>query len=150
MKIAFDQVNISVSDVGTLIGGKVNYNINGLTPSQGQFQNACAIRMSYALNSAGYKIPFMRGSTVSGGKGNWYIYKVKALVDFLRNEFGEPDQTIENPTVEKLSKYRGILVVDVESWSDASGHATLWYGSRCSDECYFPLAKKAYLWKLED
>jgi len=43
----YDDIGKSVSAVGTLIGGKVDYNINQLTPAQGQFQNACAIRMSY-------------------------------------------------------------------------------------------------------
>ncbi|ENM0968704.1 hypothetical protein ACYVMA_003945 [Vibrio parahaemolyticus] len=93
MKVAFAKVNRDVSDVGTIIGGKVNHNINVLTPEQGRF---------------------------------------------------------ENPNANKLADYKDILVVDVDSWLDASGHASIWTGSRCTDSCYFPQAKKAYLWKLED
>jgi len=76
----FKKVNIGESDVGKLIGGKVDYNINTLTKVQGRFENACAIRMSYVLNNSGVKIPFINGQTVSGKKGNWYIYKVKTLI----------------------------------------------------------------------
>jgi len=47
----YDDIGKSVSAVGTLIGGKADYYINKLTPAQGQFQNACAIRMSYVLNN---------------------------------------------------------------------------------------------------
>ncbi|WP_275556011.1 T6SS effector amidase Tae4 family protein [Mixta sp. Marseille-Q2659] len=36
----------------------------------------------------------------------------------------------------------GILIFTVNSWSDASGHATLWNGYTCSDHCYFPLANR--------
>ncbi len=75
----FKIVNIGVSDVGKLIGGKVDYNINTLTKVQGRFENACAIRMSYVLNNTGLKVPYISGLTVSGGNGNWYIYKVTSV-----------------------------------------------------------------------
>ena len=87
----------SVSAVGVHIGGKVNHNINNLIPAQGQFQNACAIRMSYAINNAGSKIPYMRGKTVSGKKGNWYIYTVENLKQYLVDTFGKPDLEIKTP-----------------------------------------------------
>ncbi|HFQ5414446.1 type VI secretion system amidase effector protein Tae4 [Vibrio campbellii] len=150
MKVAFAKVNRDVSEVGTIIGGKVNHNINVLTPEQGRFENACAIRMSYALNYAGFKVPYIKNKTVSGGQGNWYIYRVKDLINFLYQKFGEPELVVQNPNANKLSEYKGILVVDVDTWLDASGHASIWTGSRCTDSCYFPDAKKAYLWKLED
>lgn len=150
MKIAFGKVNRDVSEVGTIIGGKVNHNINVLTAEQGRFENACAIRMSYALNYAGFKVPYIKGKTVSGGQGNWYIYRVKDLISFLYQEFGDPEVVVDSPNAHKLSKYKGILVVDVDTWLDASGHASIWTGSRCTDNCYFPQAKKGYLWILED
>lgn len=144
----YDDVGGSVSGVGTKIGGKVNYNINSLTPAQGAFQNAYAIRMSYVLNNTGVKIPYMSGKTVSGGKGNWYLYKVRDLIDFLYSTFGKPDITINTPTAIKFKAHKGILVFDVDQWTDATGHATIWSGLHCSDKCYFPQSKKAYLWSL--
>ncbi len=83
----YDDIGKSVPAVGKLIGGKVNYNINNLTPAQGQFQNACAIRMSYVLNQSGIKIPHLPGKTVSGKRGDWYLYKVIDLIDFLKKQF---------------------------------------------------------------
>lgn len=60
MKVAFAKVNRDVSEVGSIIGGKVNQNINVLTPEQGRVENACAIRMSKALNYAGVKVPYIK------------------------------------------------------------------------------------------
>lgn len=110
-KEVYEEVVKTVSGVGNKIGGKVDYNINGLTPEQGRFENACAIRMSYVLNKTGIKIPFMKGKTVSGGHGNWYIYKVKDLIQFLHDTFGKPDVVIQDPSPSKLSEHKGLLVV---------------------------------------
>lgn len=48
----------------------------------------------------------------------------------------------------KFFGLKGILVFGVQ-WSDASGHATLWDGIRCSDHCYFPVAMEASIWFLK-
>ena len=93
---AFNDVNKSVSEVGSFIGGKVDYNINTLTKAEGRFENACAIRISYVLNKNGIKIPSISGQTVSGKNGNWYIYRVKTLIQYLKKIFGEPDYFTEN------------------------------------------------------
>lgn len=150
MKVAFAKVNRDVSEASTIICGKVNHNINVLTPEQGRFENACAISMSYALNYAGFKVPYIKNKTVSGGQGNWYIHRVKDLINFLYQKFGELELVVQNPNGDKLSEYKGILVVDVDTWLDVSDHASIWTGLKCTDSCYFPDAKKAYLWKLED
>lgn len=139
----------SVSAVGTHIGGKVDHNINNLTPAQGKFENACAIRMSYALNNSGGKIPYIRGKTVSGKKGNWYLYKVADLKKYLEDTYGNPDLEVITPQPFDFKNKKGILIFDVD-WADATGHATLWDGINCSDKCYFPKASKAYLWELKN
>ena len=144
----FKEINKSVSEVGKLIGGKVDHNINTLTPAQGRFENACAIRMSYVLNKTGNKIPYISGQTVSGKNGNWYIYKVKTLIQYINKIYGKPDQIINNPTSDKIAKFKGIIVFEVDQWVDASGHATIWDGINCSDKCYFTQSKRAYLWTL--
>lgn len=138
----------TIAIVGEMIGGKVQANIElGATePTQG-FTNACAIRMSYCLNYSGVAIPRGEWKTVSGSDGNLYIYRVADLLKFLKYSFGKPDKTIKNPKVTDFDARKGILVFNV-NWSDASGHATLWNGSGCSDECYFPLALEASIWEL--
>lgn len=146
----YDDIGKSVSAVGTMIGGKVDYNINEVPVGQGRFQNACAIRMSYVLNKTGFKVPYISGKTVSGGKGNWYIFRVRDLIRYLRSVFGEPDHTLDKPSSVDFARHKGILVFEVDAWTDASGHATIWDGANCSDKCYFPLSKKAYIWTLEN
>jgi len=143
-----DAIN-DVSSVGALIGGKVNHNINNLTPEQGRFENACAIRMSYALNKAGSKIPYIRGKTISGKNANWYIYTVLNLKKHLLETYGKPDVEVGKPKPLDFKNKKGILIFDV-NWADATGHATLWDGINCSDKCYFPKASKAYLWELKN
>lgn len=149
-KEVYEDIGKTVSGVGTKIGGKVDYNINVVPKGKGRFENACAIRLSYVLNKTGTKIPYLSGQTVSGKNGGWYIYKVKTLISYLRKVFGEPDFTFANPTASTLAKHKGILVFEVDTWSDATGHATIWDGVACSDKCYFPQSKKAYIWTLKN
>ncbi|MCL2894490.1 type VI secretion system amidase effector protein Tae4 [Brenneria tiliae] len=146
----FSEINIPVSDVGKQIGGNVGLNIKlgEEDPTQG-FTNACAIRMSYTLNYSGVKIERGTWKTVSGSDRNWYIFRVKDLIPYLRYKFGAPDKTVKNPAIGDFVNMKGILVFTVDSWSDASGHATLWNGSTCSDHCYFPQATEASIWLLK-
>ena len=149
-KEVYDHIGGTVEAVGKKIGGKVDYNINHLSVVEGKFENACAIRLSYVLNKTGVKIPKMAGRTVSGKEGHWYIYRVDVMIDFLIKIFGKPDTTYVAPTIEKLLGHKGILIFEVEGWDNASGHATIWDGLRCSDKCYFDKAKKVHLWALEN
>lgn len=92
----------------------------------------------------------MAGKVVSGKEGHWYIYRVKVMKDYLTKIFGKPDFAYAAPTMEKLLTHKGIIIFEVEGWGDASGHATIWDGLRCSDKCYFDKAKKVHLWSLEN
>lgn len=132
----------TAEEVFKLIGGKVEAN---------NFANSCSVRVSRALNYSGYPVNYIPPNlTVSGGDGKWYVYRVKELIKYLTKQFGDPDILIVNkPYQEKLKGKKGIIVFEVDAWSDASGHATLWDGSFCSDRCYFPLAKKVMLWELK-
>ena len=65
-------------------------------------------------------------------------------------QFGGPDHTFSHPSAYALVKHKGILVFEVDGWSDASDHATIWNGVNCSDSCCFAQSKKAYLWALKD
>ncbi len=62
--------------------------------------------------------------------------------------FGKPDRTVRNPKPGDFSGVKGLLVFGIQ-WSDATGHATLWNGSACSDHCYFPIAAEASIWLLK-
>ena len=74
----FNEVkDLSVDEIGELIGGKVQWNID-----HGYFKNACAIRMSYAFNYSGIRINKNDGATVSGDDGYWYLYRVADFIKF--------------------------------------------------------------------
>ncbi|CNC19019.1 MULTISPECIES: type VI secretion system amidase effector protein Tae4 [Yersinia pseudotuberculosis complex] len=143
---SFSKVNTSVPQVGNVVGGKVKSNIDS-----GIFQNACAIRMSYALNNSGISVPRneSKWKTSSGADRKWYIYRVEDMVRFLNDQFGKAD-VISSSSVSQndFKNKKGILVFNV-NWSDATGHATLWNGISCSDSCYFQQAGGAQLWLLK-
>lgn len=138
----------SVPSVGKKIGGKVEDNIElGVIDPKAGFTNACAIRMSYSLNNSGSTIQKGIWKTVSGGDKKQYIYRVSDLLKYLTHTFGKPDKTVRSPKPSDFAGLKGILVFGVQ-WSDATGHATLWDGSTCSDHCYFPVAAEASIWLL--
>ena len=149
-KQVYDNVGKSVPEAGKFIGGKVNYNVNLIADDDLKWKNLCAVRLSYVLNKTGFKIPRLGAKTVSGGNGNWYLYRVKDMIKYLTSTFGEPDVSYIAPTAGKLSTQKGIILFEVDGWQDATGHATIWDGIGCSDSCYFDNAKKAHLWILED
>lgn len=134
----------SLNHVAEAIGGKVKANINS-----GVFENACAIRMSYVLNNTGIPVVAGGASTVSGADGRRYIYRVKDLAPFIETRLGKPDTDARKPSPKLLQGRKGILLFDVAGWSNASGHATLWDGSKCSDKCYFDQAQRVLFWELK-
>lgn len=138
-----------LASVGEKIGGKVKYNIDlGESDPLLGFTNGCAIRMSYVLNHVGIRIPYMEGKVSSGAHGKWYLFRVRDLISFLSYKFGDPDKVIANPNPSDLKNRKGLLIFDVDVWSDATGHVTLWDGIICSDSCYFPQARQASFWEF--
>jgi len=139
----------NIASVGDLIGGKVKQNIDlGIKDPILGFTNACAIRMSYALNNSGVLIERGVWKTVSGGNKKWYIYRVRDLLKYLKNSFGKPDKIVKKPKANDFKGMKGILVFTV-NWRDATGHVTLWNGNTFSDTCHFPVASEASLWVLK-
>ncbi|MDR3214587.1 MAG: type VI secretion system amidase effector protein Tae4 [Azoarcus sp.] len=157
----FLEVNVSVQDVGRIIGGKVKLNIDQRT-----FPNACPIRMSYVLNHTGFPVnknlvPLDgdgRLQVSSGADSLWYIFRVKALRSYLQTVFGDPDIELQTPPIvaSALPGEKGIVIITGSGWDDAAGHATLFDGSSCSDICHFAgdpengtfTPTKAVLWRL--
>jgi len=145
--------NKEAMEVFTEIGGKVklNYDI-------GVFNNACATRISRALNhSLGeHKIPYFKtknatGEDViqvsSGGKKLWYIFRVKALVEYLTKTYGTPKNIQTGNYKQALKGKKGIIVFEVSGWSDASGHADLWDGVKVVGSDYGSKASKIVFWE---
>lgn len=142
---AFERVNIPPAQVGSVIGGKVQSNINS-----GDFENACAIRLSYVLNQCGCPVSHYDDlSYVSGADGSWHIFRVRDALTYLQRVWGNPDVVVrQTESKALLSAKAGVLLFEVSGWNNASGHATLWDGDRCSDKDYFDIAIKCSLWRL--
>jgi hypothetical protein len=142
--------------VARVIGGMIAHNILHV-PEKERWENTCAVRMSYILNRSGVLIPGRGSSTVSGRDGRRYFYRVSDLIGFLKERWGRPDLMLRfpPPTELRLSVERGIILFEVAGWNTARGHATLWSGRRCYDDCYFDAGSgpvrtpRAHFWRLK-
>jgi len=89
-------VGLTATQVYQKIGGNVYANH---LREPDKYQNACALRLSYALNmSTGHEIPYKEGVTVSGDTNNdgvkeWYFLTVEAIVEYLNITYGNCTQT---------------------------------------------------------
>lgn len=129
----FQEINVSVRDVGNIIGGKVQHNIDS-----GFFVNACPIRMSYVLNYCGVPIPGNgKYAVVSGKDKKQYMYRVNDMIEFLQTIFGAADSNVNAPVPGKFTGKQGIIIFSGSGWGNARGHVTLWNGNICSDDCHF-------------
>ncbi|WP_417662980.1 type VI secretion system amidase effector protein Tae4 [Pseudomonas sp.] len=128
--------NKSSLDVYTLVGGGVEA---ARAENPAAYANACALRMSWGLNHGGFRIP--KGTIIqnkpiyrlAGKDGLPYILKVADIIEFLKFNWGEPDQTLKSQESALLNGKKGIIVMTVSGWSDATGHVTLWDGSTTGD-----------------
>lgn len=144
--------DMEVKDVCSLIGGELNN--SGIT-------NACAIRVSLALNYSGISIPEITGQTKKGSDGKNYFLYASHLKNWLNKVFGAPDIHITAAQIGlDANKYydyligiqnRGIYVMKPKSSESfgATGQATLWAGLDCiGGKNYFGAASDVYIWKL--
>lgn len=103
------------------------------------YTNACALRMSRAFNYGGYQVPTGTITPrtniyrVRGGDGLPYILRVTGVIDFVRHNWGTPDKTLTPDQSATLNGLKGLIVVEVQGWGDATGHVTLWDGSSTGD-----------------
>lgn len=83
----------------------------------------------------------------SGGRKNWYIYRVKILIKYLTETYGPPQAMTPAQYRKVLSDRTGIVVFEVSGWSDASGHADLWDGSKVVGSDYGSKANRVFFWE---
>jgi hypothetical protein len=128
--------------VAQVIGGEVAANIHD---KKNPWKNTCAVRMSYILNQSGLLIPAIPGKTKKGADRKNYFFRVKDVIAFLTIKWGAPE-IVEYPASGggPLAGKKGIILFEVQGWSDASGHATVFDGSSCYDHCYFNEPDAAY------
>ncbi|WP_196588162.1 type VI secretion system amidase effector protein Tae4 [Aliivibrio fischeri] len=143
----WSDIQNSYKDIGILnaylsykkVGGYA-YQLHVENPND--YANACALRMSWAFNHGGYKIPsgtIFSGRNIYRVKGKDerpYILRVEDMIFFIENKWGEPE--IDNikflDISRKLLGRKGIIIYTISGWDDASGHVTLWNGNGVEDE----------------
>jgi len=140
----------SADEVRRIIGGRVE----AMPPG-----NTCVIRVSRAFNESGNAIPSRSNDellTVEGGDGKEYALRVRELTRYLERKYGPADLEQRYPEPgggeipESFKGRQGVIVFEVEGWSDATGHADLWNGSTCRHNCYFAKASRVMLWEVDE
>lgn len=128
--------NMTAPDVYELIGGNVAEHRRA---NPDDYANACALRMSRGFNNGGYVIP--SGTVipatpiyrVRGDDGLPYIMRVDGVIHFVKHNWGNADKVLQPDQVEQLAGLKGLLMMEVSGWNDATGHVTLWDGVRTGD-----------------
>ncbi|MCM5527902.1 type VI secretion system amidase effector protein Tae4 [Parasegetibacter sp. NRK P23] len=147
------------TDVYIQIGGQVLANHQADPIS---FSNACALRVSRALNNSGITIPAISNKTLTGADGKNYFYRAHDLAAWMRKTFttyltvtgtqgGEFGQNFDSYLAGKKGIY--IMIPNYPAKFGASGHADFWDGIKCVNGCYFNLSKyggvyRVYFWEL--
>ena len=113
---------MSGSKVYELIGGKV---LSEHQRDPKSFKNACALRVSRALNGSGVDLPNIPGKTLKGADGRNYFYRAKDLYNWMTQSYGKPTSTTNYSS---LSGNKGIYIMQASRPADfgAWGHATLY------------------------
>lgn len=125
------------------------------------YQNACAIRISRALNYSGKPIPIFKnkiGAQKSEkGKDNLnYILDASSLLAYMLKSYSDnpPLHLVNKTPVEYLKALKGkwgiyIMIPKNSSSFGASGHADFFSQTGCLSMCYFSDAAEIYFWELK-
>lgn len=92
------------------------------------YQNTCAVRLSYALRGAGVAIP-KKYQEANDGAGTSLILKVGTMGRLVQELFRDPwgMSKVEGAQV-VVPAMHGIIAYHVK-WDDATGHFDLWTGT---------------------
>jgi len=142
-----------------LIGGSIlDSHLNNDT--RNNYQNACALRISRALNYTGRTIPVFynnQGSqrTQKGGDNLNYILDASSLLAYMLKTFPDNDllHLKDKTPLELKTTLEGkwgiyIMIPKDRKLFGASGHADFFSYSGCLSGCYFNDAKEIYFWEL--
>ncbi|MBK8251275.1 MAG: peptidoglycan-binding protein [Polyangiaceae bacterium] len=117
--------------------------------------NTCVVRVSRSFNYAGHLLPqgFPGFSTVRGGDGLRYGFRVEEFRKYLAYVYGPAPIVAERPTPSEevppnFLGQTGVICFRVKGWSDATGHFDLWDGAACRHHEYFGKAYQILLWRV--
>ncbi|WP_175636573.1 T6SS effector amidase Tae4 family protein [Pedobacter ghigonis] len=130
------------AEVYSMIGGQL-YTSHLANPSQ--YSNACAVRVSRALNYSGVVVPSISGQTEKGTDNKNYFLSAANLNAWMKKTFttyttftgAQGGKNGRNfPTLLNGKKGIYIMIPNYPAYF-ASGHADVWNGTNCNGECYF-------------
>lgn len=134
---------------------------------QNGYANACALRVSKALNYSGITIPNIQGYTFMGADGKYYFLSAAKMSNFLRQTFGPPDVDMNQVQggdrginfQTTLKGMYGLFVMipndPTKTGFNASGHVSIYSNTTCVGGInHTPFnvpggVKHLYLWKLK-
>jgi hypothetical protein len=152
--------DLPAAEVYALVGGQI-FAMYQSNPEK--FKNACALRISRALNYSGVQIPNVPNSTFAGGDGKYYFLSAARLFNWMVKTFGTSSAIILSRSdggadgslfQAQLAGNKGIYIMQAAYPGEfhATGHASLFDGNQCiSNHCYFNArggVEKIILWKL--
>ena len=145
--------DMPADEVYKLVGGQI-YKMYLEKPQD--FANACALRVSYALNKSGVDIPAGKKTFKGEDKKNYFLGAIH-LHNWMKSYFGDPDITAIKNFESELQGNKGIytMIPKKPGKFGASGHATLFDGSECIggiDHCYLTAeggVEEIHLWILK-
>ena len=124
------------------------------------YQNACAIRVSCALNYSNHPLPVYSNNagqqkTEKGDDNKNYMLDATSLLSYMLKAYpNNPPLHLVNQTPDQflnaIKGKWGIYIMIPKSRTDfgASGHADFFSSSGCLSGCYFEYAKEIYFWEL--
>ena len=126
------------------LGGEIS---NAAQENPGYFKNACAARLSKALNDTGINIPYIKGQTMKGANGKNYFLRASDMKNFFQKKWG---------VARTISKYLKIKngIVYQSGFQGVTGHVDVFYNEISGGSAYrYYSDKKNYpniqtiLWK---
>jgi hypothetical protein len=111
--------------------------------------NTCVVRLSAALNAAGDPIPSSHPglATVAGADGKHYALRVSEIRKYLEQVYGPPTYVYAGPGARAaLAGKKGIILFEVASFANATGHVDMWNGRSARYQEFFTEAREVLLW----
>lgn len=117
---------------------------------RGRNTYSCALRVSEALVENGDKIPYNKGTTLTGENGKHYIVNTEKLNSYLSDTYELTSTSTEQSSY--IGK-KGIIFFRI-GYSDAQGHITLWDSSKIlggghDSSFYFQKANAIYFYQTK-
>jgi len=132
---------LNTKAVGDLIGGKVKVNTDANI-----FENACALRLSYAIIKSGGTITSADGAVSSGEDGKRYLYRVTDMEKYVAR-LGK--EKVEGTTASDFKNKKGFIVFKNCNFSNATGHVDLFDGTSVEGSEYWGRCGKAILYVID-